>query len=253
MTTTFIAEIGVNHNGSLDEALWLIDEARKSGADIAKFQLWDNKPQLAHLALGRDRLRVCADYCGSIGLEFVCTPFDTASLWWLIDNLRVRRIKLASSSVFDRDLLEQAERTRLPILLSTGMADETSLAAAVHRLRFAPGLTLLHCVSAYPAPLAQANMRAIETLRATYMLPVGYSDHTGNRLAVCAAAALGATTVEMHITRARDQAGPDHASSYTAQDFAAAVQDARAIEAMLGNGKIETQDCAMALKRTFIQ
>ena len=247
MTITFVAEIGVNHNGSLDEALWLIDQAKKSGADIAKLQLWEGKPELSHLQLSREQIGVCSDYCYAHDIEFMCTPFDVASLWWLVDKMQVRRIKLSSSAVFDKDLLQQAGRTRLPIILSTGMSNEGDIEAALRCLRFAPSITLMHCVSGYPTPLDQANLRAINSLR-TYAVPLGYSDHTGDPLAIWVAIALGATMIEMHITRSRIQEGPDHSSSYYPESFAVTVDTAKSVESMLGDGQIVPQECAMSLR-----
>lgn len=250
MTICVVAEIGVNHNGSLDEALWLVDMAKASGADVAKFQLWENKPELAHLRLSKLQIEVCSDYCHAQGLEFMCTPFDTASMWYLVDKLGMRRIKLASSAIFNEDLIRSAERARLPVILSTGMATHADIDLALCCLRHAPSVTLLHCVSGYPVPIDQANLRAIRALE-VYGHDIGYSDHTGKPLAICAAAALGSKMIEMHLTRDCEQEGPDHSSSHDVGSFAMSVEAARTIEVMLGDGSIKTQDCAMFLRRKF--
>lgn len=257
MSICFIAEIGVNHNGSLDEALWLIDQAAGAGADVAKFQLWEpkSKPGLADLALDHKQLEVCADYCHTRDIEFMCTPFDVSSLWWLVDKLNVQRVKLASSAIFDHKLLEEVARTYLPVILSTGMADMDEIICAARALRRSPSVTLLHCVSGYPVPPEQANLRAIQTLQSIQtlqrQLEVGYSDHTGDRQAIFAAAAIGAKTIELHITRNCSQDGPDHSSSHEAVFLKILINTARRIVPMLGDGEVRPQPCAMALRKRF--
>lgn len=254
MTICFIAEVGVNHQGSLDEALWLIDQAAAAGADVAKFQLWEpmSKPALADLALDHKQLEVCADYCHTKDIEFMCTPFDVPSLWWLVDKLKVQRIKLASSAIFDDKLLAEAARTYLPIILSAGMADMDDIIGATRALRHSPSVTLLHCVSGYPVPPEQANLRAIQTLQRKFGdADIGYSDHTGDRHAIYAAAALGAVTIELHITRSKLALGPDHLSSHEAQGLHIIIAKSRSIVPMLGDGDVRPQPCAMALRERF--
>lgn len=241
----FVAEIGVNHGGSVDASFRLIDAAKQANADAVKFQAFNAKllgrPEIAPLELPRAALLATRAYANSVGLDWLCTPFDVDALAWLA-MLKPPYMKLASGAIFNKPLLKAASTCGSPILLSTGMS-------ALHEVRDAmavigrPDVTLLHCTSAYPAPFEAANMLSILTLRRTFMCDVGYSDHTVNADAIVMAITLGARMIEMHLTLYRNAPGPDHKASYEPVQFADTVRRAKQAEIMLGDGIKITQAC----------
>lgn len=277
-----IAEAGVNHDGELARALALCDAARAAGADAVKFQTFraedlavpgaptaayqqrqtgeqDQFAMLRKLELTREQHERIRDHCAAIGIEFFSTPFSLAAVDLLV-ALGVRRMKLPSGELTHRALVEHACATGLPVLLSTGMA---TLAEVEEALRWAravrgslDGVTVLHCTSAYPAPDAALNLRAIATMRDALQLPIGYSDHSTGIEAALAATSLGATVIEKHLTLDRTLPGPDHAASLEPQEFAAMVRGIRRIVAMLGDGakapQPEERDAARVARRSIV-
>ena len=256
-----IAEAGVNHNGDVDLARRLVDAAADAGADAVKFQTFrtealvseaapkaryqvettgggeSQRAMLARLELSRETHAVLRDHAARRGLVFFSTPFDEASAD-LLDGLGVELLKVPSGEVTNLPLLRHLAAKRRPVLLSTGMCTLEEVATAVDTLRAAgdPPLAILHCVSAYPAPAADTNLRAMDTLRARFDVPVGLSDHTLGIEIALAAVARGAAVLEKHLTLDRTLPGPDHRASLEPADFAALVRGARAIEAALGDG-----------------
>ena len=265
---TLIAEAGVNHNGSLDMALRLVDAAHAAGADAVKFQTFraedlalpgaataayqqgatgetNQFAMLRRLELDAAQHQRIAAHCAQRGIEFLSTPFSEEAVDLLV-GLGVKRLKLSSGELVNRPLLEKATATGLPLLLSTGMATLDEVQQAVGWVRTAwaqrgvppqrQALTLLHCTSAYPAPDAALNLRAIVTLQHATGLPVGYSDHSLGNVAALAAAALGARVIEKHLTLDRTLPGPDHRASSEPAEFAALARDLRRLQDMLGDG-----------------
>jgi N,N'-diacetyllegionaminate synthase len=256
-----IAEAGVNHNGDLDLARRLVDAAADAGADAVKFQTFrtdalvsesapkaryqveatgggeSQRAMLARLELDRDAHAMLRDRADARGLVFFSTPFDEASVD-LLEALDVALLKVPSGEVTNLPLLRHLASKRRPILVSTGMCTLDDVATALDTLRAAgdPPVAVLHCVSAYPAPVAETNLRAMDTLRARFGVPVGLSDHTLGIEIALAAVARGAAVVEKHLTLDRTLPGPDHRASLEPADFAALVRGARAIESALGDG-----------------
>ncbi len=282
-----IAEAGVNHNGSIELALRLIDAARDVGADAVKFQSFradalatreapkakyqiettghvqSQWEMLKALELDDAAHRTLKAHAEKIGIEFMSTPFDEQGIDYLA-RLRLRRLKLPSGELTNGPFLLHAARAGLPLIVSTGMADLGEVEEAMAVLAFGltrpkdakpkraelPALladtnvraalrttiTLLHCTTQYPAPPESANLRAMETLRARFGVPVGYSDHTDGIAVSIAAAALGASTIEKHLTLDRSMEGPDHRASLDPAQFAAMMAGIRAAEAALGDG-----------------
>jgi len=285
--TLIIAEAGVNHNGSLDRALALVDAAAAAGADIVKFQTFRAEAEISRYAekadyqkqttasaenqldmvrqleLGLDAHRIIAARCGERGIRFLSTPFDEPSIDLLVDEMDLPIIKVSSGDIASGPLLLKMARTGRPIILSTGMSTLGDIEAALGALAFgyletttAPSrtgfeeaylsaagrsalgdhVTLLHCTTEYPAPFAEVNLRAMETLRLAFGLPVGYSDHTEGIAIPVAAVALGATVIEKHFTLDRNLPGPDHKASLEPIELAAMVAAIRQVEQALGNG-----------------
>jgi N,N'-diacetyllegionaminate synthase len=264
-----IAEAGVNHNGSLELALRLVDAARAAGADAVKFQTFRAADVVTPQAVTADYQRSntgetsqfemirkleldeaqhaqVARHCREAGIEFFSTPFSEEAVAMLV-RLGVKRLKLPSGEITNKPLLECAADTGLPLLMSSGMATMDEVRTAVHWIaarwqaagRPPPGpqnLTLLHCTSAYPAPADSLNLRAIPAMAQATGLPIGYSDHSAGIEAALAAVALGATVVEKHLTLDKSLPGPDHLASADPAEFGAMVKGIRTVEAMLGDG-----------------
>jgi N-acetylneuraminate synthase len=202
-------------------------------------------------------------HCQARGIEFLSTPFDLPSLDLLVGTLGLRRLKISSGDVTNGPLLLQAARSGRQIILSTGMATLGEVEAALGVLAFgmtAPAdaspndaafaeaysssegqdalrarTTLLHCTSLYPAPASAVNLRAMDTLRAVFDLPVGYSDHTIGITVALAAVAHGATVIEKHFTLDRSQPGPDHQASLEPDELRRMIAGIREIEEALGS------------------
>ena len=256
-----IAEAGVNHNGSLDLALQLVDAAKASGADAVKFQTF-RADQLAtrsaHKAPYQERTTANSEsqfemlqrlqldaaahrrlihHCRNTGIQFLSSPFDTQSAD-LLATMDVPLYKVPSGEITNLPFLEHLARKNRPLILSTGMSTLGEVEEAVQVLQFAGAiqLTLLHCVTEYPAPYAEVNLRAMQTLKSAFGLPVGYSDHTSGIEIAIAAVALGAEVIEKHFTLDRSLPGPDHSASLEPVELRQMVTAIRHVEAALGTG-----------------
>jgi len=192
---------------------------------------------LKRLELSEEAHRTLIARSRERGIRFLSTPFDEESLAFLV-SLDVDAIKVSSGDLTNTPFLEAIARTGKPTILSTGMSTLDEVRAAVSAFDRAGGkdLTLLHCVTEYPAPIDQVNLRAMETMRREFARPVGYSDHTeGNDISL-AAVALGAVVIEKHFTLDRSLPGPDHKASLEPRELAALVAGIRAIAAAMGDG-----------------
>ena len=257
-----IAEAGVNHNGSLDLAMQLVDVAAEAGADAIKFQTFQAEKlvtadarqaeyqsrnigkvetqaqMLKRLELPRDAYRRIMAHCRDRGIRFLSTPFDQESADFL-DGEGMEVIKIPSGEVTNLPLVQHLATKRRPILLSTGMCNLSDVDACVATLEQAGvrDLAILHCVSNYPADPADTNLRAMRTMETAFGYPVGYSDHTlGNEVSF-AAVALGACVIEKHFTLDRNLPGPDHKASAEPGELKQLVDGIRTIESALGNGR----------------
>lgn len=257
-----IAEAGVNHNGDVELAHRLVDAAADAGADAVKFQTFDpdllvsplapkaeyqisttdasesQLEMLRRLVLPREALAALAARADRRGLLFLSTPFDEASADFL-EGLGMPAFKVPSGELTNHAFIAHLAAKGKPVLLSTGMAGLTEVAQAVHVVRAQgdPPLALLHCVTSYPAPPADCNLRAIGAMAAAFGVPVGWSDHTeGLRLSLAAVAA-GATLLEKHFTLDRDLPGPDHRASLEPGELAELVQAIREVGVALGDGR----------------
>lgn len=267
-----IAEVGVNHNMDMSIARRLIDEAQTRGADVVKFQAFVAEEEISRFAekaeyqkattgakggqlemakaleLSSEQLRVIRDYCSSVSMPFLCSVFDMPSLRFLVSDLRVKTIKIASSEVTNHPFLAEIAKTGVSCILSTGASELSEVGEAVKVMRSVGvrELVLFHCVSNYPADIQQINLRAMETLRSAFDLPVGYSDHTVGIEAPIAAAALGAVAVEKHFTLDRRMEGPDHLASVEPFELEAMVRGMRAAYSALGDGQKRVAPCEEA-------
>jgi N,N'-diacetyllegionaminate synthase len=268
--TFIIAEAGVNHNGSLEIAKRLVEEASRAGADCVKFQTFRAEAltsrsagkaayqqqttggegtqyeMLRSLELSEDDHVALLACCRAQGIEFLSSPFDEGSAD-LLDRLGVAAFKVPSGEVTNHAFLRHLAGKGKPLILSTGMSTLAEVAEAVEVILGAGTgqLSLLHCVTEYPAPYQEVNLRAMLTLKKAFGLPVGYSDHTAGTEIAVAAVALGASIVEKHFTLSRDMQGPDHRASLEPQELGAMVQAIRHVETSLGSGVKEPAPCEL--------
>lgn len=294
-----IAEAGVNHNGSLGIAKDLVDLAAEAGADAVKFQtfsadalalesaqladyqrLSDEDARSQHdllrgLELSRDEFRDLRAHCDQRGIRFLSTAFDLDGLDFLIDELGIPLVKIASGDLTFAPLLVKAGRSGLPVILSTGMANIAEIDRALRflaaglaqttgvldrserlteaaldrawsardeRVRFAEHVTILHCTTEYPAADEHLNLRAMQTIAESFGHSVGYSDHSLGSLASVLAVGLGATVLEKHFTFDVTADGPDHAASLDPDGLRAYVADLRRVPTMLGSSEKRAQN-----------
>lgn len=261
MSVYVIAEAGVNHNGDIEIAKKLIDMASECGADAIKFQTFKaeestgtyaDKAQyqknndktiesqlemIKKLELPFSDFKILQKYCEEKNIVFTSTPDGIESLNCLIE-LDVPFIKIGSSEVNNPDFLKKIGDTMKPIILSTGMSTLGEVEKAIQAI-FSTGnneLKLMHCVTDYPTKLEDQNLRAMVTLRESFKLPVGLSDHTLGNATAIAAVALGAEFIEKHITLDRSMVGPDHKASMPPCEFKEYVKNIRNTGILLGDG-----------------
>lgn len=267
--TVIIAEVGVNHNGDPDLARRMVDVARDAGADIVKFQAFNSEKEISRYA-GKAKYQVDntgdaggqLELCKALELSgavlaqlkshcerqrqpFLCTAFDFDSVDLLADTLKVAAIKIGSAEVTNIPMLEYIGSKKLGAILSTGASTLAEVGEAIEALRRGgcPELVLLHCVTSYPAPSGEANLRAMQTMRSAFGLPVGFSDHTAGIACAIGAAALGACAIEKHFTTDRTLPGPDHLASVEPHELKALVEGVRAVNGALGNGIKQPARC----------
>jgi sialic acid synthase SpsE/sugar phosphate isomerase/epimerase len=254
-----IAEIGNNHNGSLEAAKRLIDEAIAAGADCAKFQmrsmakLYRNAGDasdasadlgaqytldlLSRFQLAPEAMFAAFDYCKEKGILPLCTPWDAESLE-MLEGYGMQAFKLASADLTNHDLLEAFARTGKPLICSTGMSNESEIVEAVRILkRHNAPFVLLHCNSTYPAPFKDIHLEYMDRLRQIGDCVVGYSGHERGIAVAIAAVARGAKVIEKHFTLDRNWEGNDHRVSLLPDEFKAMVQGVREVEQALGSGE----------------
>jgi N,N'-diacetyllegionaminate synthase len=240
--TLVIAEIGVNHDGSLRRALELVDHAHRAKADAVKLQIFraqtlmhsstafagyqldrcaqaSASEMLRQYELSADDLETVIEAIRDCGMLPIATPFSIDDVK-LIDRFRLPAIKIASPDLVNRPLLQHAAQLRKPLLISTGASTLAEIETTVGWLReWNAPFALLHCVSAYPTPNHDAHLCWITELAARFNCPIGYSDHTTDVLAGPLAVAAGAQIIEKHLTYDRAAAGPDHSASFDPEQF----------------------------------
>lgn len=261
MSAYIIAEAGVNHNGSLDTALALVEKAREAGADCVKFQTFISENTICRqaekaayqkettggdtsqldmvkkLELPFDAFLKLKARCDEIGITFLSTPFDLDSIAFL-DTLDMPFWKVPSGEITNLPYLLAIARTKKPVVMSTGMCELEEIQATIDVLKSngTPKITLLHCNTEYPTPFEDVNLRAMEALRERFAVETGYSDHSRGIEIPIAAAALGAAVIEKHFTLDRNMEGPDHKASLEPEELKAMVDSVRHVEAALGDG-----------------
>ncbi len=261
--TLIIAEAGVNHNGDPAMSLALVDAASAAGADVVKFQTFradrlvtqaarkaeyqvrttgGDESQLAmlrRLEMTTAMHEAVIARCAERGIEFLSTGFDEDSIDLLV-GLGITRLKIPSGEITNLPYLRHVGHLGLQVLLSTGMATLADIEGALEVLADAgtprERVTILQCTTEYPAPMADVNLKAMDTIRDAFGVSVGFSDHTQGITAAIAAVARGATVIEKHFTLDRTLPGPDHQASLEPDELRNLVAAIRDVEAALGDG-----------------
>lgn len=261
MSVYIIAEAGVNHNGSLEEAKKLCYAAKEAGADCVKFQTWitekiitenveqaeyqkknngNSKSQfqmLKELELSQEDFCEVKRYCEEIGIQFASTADETDSLDFLV-KLGIPFIKVGSGDIGNISYLRYIGSKGLPVILSTGMSTLADIEISLTALREggANDIKILHCTTNYPCPYDSVNLKAMDTIKCAFGLDVGYSDHTIGIEVPIAAVARGAQIIEKHFTLDRNLEGPDQKASTEPAEFKQMVIAIRHIESAIGDG-----------------
>ena len=286
--TLIIAEAGVNHNGDESLAFKLVDAAYDAGADIVKFQTFkaaklvtasaeqadyqvaNNQKKESQLAM-LSRLELSyefhfelVEYCNKLGIEFLSTAFDSESLKFLVNDLKLKKLKIPSGDLTNAPLVLEHAQTGCDLIVSTGMATLAEIETALGVIAFGyvasqtelpsveafekayyselgqkllkEKVTILHCTTEYPAPLPDINLRAMDTIASAFKLPVGYSDHSAGINVPIAAVARGAKVIEKHFTLDHHMEGPDHKASLEPAELKLMVNAIREVELVLGDG-----------------
>jgi len=243
--TFVIAEIGSNHDRKWDQAKQLIEAAAEAGADVVKFQVYAAedlyRPGTSACEIGkatelpREWLPKLVEYSAKHGLMFLASAFSREAIDRLAE-VEVPAYKWASSETVNLPLLKYVAARQKPILLSTGMCDLADIHEAIEIIRSEGNrdIVLLQCTSLYPTEPRHVHLRAMDTLRSAFQLPVGFSDHTMDIVIPAAAVARGACVVEKHLTISRQLLGPDHGYALEPAEFKRMVDGIRATEEALG-------------------
>ena len=254
-----IAEIGANFDGSIEQAKYMVDLAKEVGADAAKFQSFLPENIVAkdgfqtktsfqtrwgksvwqvytEAAFPRRWHKELADYCHNKGIEFLSSPYDKEAVD-LLNDIGVPAFKIGSGDITFLSLVEYIASKNKPVLLGTGASTMGEIEDAVKTIRGAGNedIILLQCVTNYPSSFEDANIRAMITLKNTFQVPVGYSDHTPGSVVPLGAVALGACVIEKHLTHDKTLSGPDHPFAMDVNEMKSMVTDIRLLEMALGS------------------
>jgi len=276
-----IAEIGINHNGDSKIAMEMIDAIADSGADCVKFQTFSaeefvNNPDemfeyvsqgkpvkesmlemFKRNELARSEFEELFTHARKRGLIPLSTPTDRDAVD-LLEGLGVGAFKIGSDDLVYTPFLRYVAQKQKPIIISTGMANESDVRRAVEAIRSEGNdqIAILHCVSEYPTPPANVNLRKINTISSLFDLPVGFSDHSWGYTSALGAVAMGACIVEKHFTLDRDMAGPDHHFSADPKELTEMVKRIRELELNFGSDELERTsaegDMALLARRSII-
>ncbi len=259
-----IAEAGVNHNGSLETALKMVDAAVDAGVDIIKFQTFKTESivtksakkaeyqnnndsrsktqyeMLKQLEFGIEEFNTIYKYCSEKEIGFCSTAFDFESIDLLANNFEMPFWKIPSGEITNLPYLRAVATLKQKVVLSTGMATiyevENAMQVLLDTGLDQSEITLLHCTTEYPASIEGVNLRAMSTLKDTFNTEIGYSDHTQGIDVSIAAVAMGATVIEKHFTLDKNMEGPDHIASLEPSELEAMVGAIRNVSSSLGSG-----------------
>jgi len=272
MTTQTIAEIGMNHDGSLGNACKMMEAAHEAGADIVKFQTHIAEAETTkdapmppyfkgekrfdyfkRTAFTKDQWGILRDRCKTLGVSFMSSPFSVEAVE-LLEDVGVEYYKVPSGEVTNLPLLREIAKTGKPVFISSGMSNWSELDEAVAEiLKLNNKLTVMQCTSEYPCDYAVVGLNVMQEMKERYRLPVGFSDHTLTNYASFAATVLGASVIERHFTLSHRLYGSDARHSLEPEQFSEMVQGIRAIELMLGHRIDKNQIDSFAEMKTVFQ
>lgn len=250
-----IVDIAANHNGDLNTAKKLIEKAAEAGVDAVKFQTYTAdklyskktpkfskdpiKPYdlIKKVEHPREWIPILSEYSRKLNIDFLSSPFDYEAVD-LLDEVGVPLFKVASSEIVDLELIKYIAQKGKPMIISTGMANLGEIEEAVNVVKETGNnnIVLLHCNTVYPTPEHVVNLKAIDTIKAAFKVPVGFSDHTLGWHIPIAAVARGASVIEKHFTLNRRQEGPDHSFSIEPDELKLMVKQIRDVEKAIGDG-----------------
>lgn len=250
--TTIIAEIGENHIGDWDLAREMVVAAAEAGADIVKFQSYlgaevaDDDPEkewFTKVQLPDEMHFELKDLAEQHGVEFLSSAFSLKRASFLVEELGLGKVKVASSEMLNFGLLHYLNSRVNTVFISTGLATLDEVKEAVSHLQEVENLYILQCTTQYPCPPEQANLAVISTLKAAFpRYRVGYSDHTIGALAPVAAVTLGAEVIEKHFTLDKSLPGTDHVLSATPDELEEMIRQIRQVEVLLGEKEKQPTD-----------
>jgi len=266
-----IAEIGVNHNGDINLAKKMIEEAAKSGADAVKFQTFiaedmvtkntkkakyqeknskesSQIEMIKKLELSEDDFFELSNYADSNNILFLSSPFDIKSVD-LLDRLNVPGFKIGSGELNNFELIEHIENKGKAIIISTGMSTLEEIQETFDFIDNKDKLIILHCITAYPSNYEDANLKFINTLKEKFKVPIGFSDHSLGIELVIASVGLGVCIIEKHFTLDKTLDGPDHQASLEPNEFKAMVDAIRNVEIAMGNGERTLCDTELEIRK----
>ena len=266
-----IAEIGVNHNGSIELAKKMIKSASECGVDAVKFQTFNSEnlvtenaktatyqerntnensqlEMLKKLELSFEDFKQLKDYASKHDVKFISSPFDIQSVD-LLEKLDVPMYKLGSGELNNFELIDYVQKTNKPMIISTGMATLDEIKETYDFIENKDNLIILHCITGYPTSFSEANLNFIKTLQNEFNVPIGFSDHSPGIELPIAAVALGACVVEKHFTLDKTLEGPDHKASLNPEEFKAMVDAIRNVEVALGDGVRKFSENELEIKK----
>lgn len=262
MKTKIIAEIGPNHNGDINLATELINKLADQNIDFVKFQIANPEKVYSKNAffakyqkknvkensiiemskkiqLKKTEHKKIFEYCNKKNIRYSCSAFDLGSLKFIHKNFNLPFFKIPSGEILSLDMLDYIIDTSLPILLSTGTSKLSEIEFAFNYLnkKGKKDITIMHCISSYPAKLTNINMEYMLFLKNHFNVEIGYSDHTIGPQAAIVAASMGASVIEKHVTLNKNLDGPDHKSSMEIEEFLKLVKEIKLINSIRGNSK----------------
>ena len=245
--TFIIAEVGINHNGSVNLAKKIIDKDVEAEVDAVKFQTFKTEERdspkssnfklLKKLELDGSSFAELSDHAKNNGIIFFSTPFSNSSVD-VLSKIGVPAFKISSGDLTDTPLIEYVSSKQKPIIISTGMAnlEEVDEAVRIIRKQKNEKIIIMHSVSAYPIPLHEANLNAIRTLGTKFSYPIGFSDNGPDMTLPLYAVAVGAKLIEKHFTLSKKLNGPDHKISMDPREMTLLVKKIKELESILGDG-----------------
>lgn len=278
MKTKIIAEIGPNHNGSFDLALEIITKLKNKGIDYVKFQIASPndvyskdaflakyqkknikeksiKEMSKKIQLSKSNHKKLFDFCSKNKIRYSCSAFDLKSLNFIYKNCNLPFFKIPSGEILSLDILDFIKSKNLPIILSTGASDISEIEYSLNYLQShkKKDITIMHCVSSYPARLDEINMNFMTYLKNKFNTKVGYSDHSIGKQASLLAASMGAEIIEKHVTLDNKMLGPDHKASMEISEFIELAKEIKLINKIKGNFKKKLSNETINVKKVAMK